>query len=114
MDVGEWLRHLGLGQYEAAFCENEVDADVLHQLTAEDLKELGVAAVGHRRRLLAAIAKLQAETVVQPPAEPIGEVRREPRQVLHDAREGPVGEGNLMRTVGSGKLPACMERAAAA
>ena len=59
MDVGNWLRNLGLERYEAAFRENAVGADVLHQLTAEDLKELGVAAVGHRRRLLAAIAELQ-------------------------------------------------------
>ena len=43
MDVGGWLRSLGLGQYEAAFRENEVDGEVLPNLTAEDLKDLGVA-----------------------------------------------------------------------
>ena len=42
MDVGDWLRGLGLGQYEATFRENEIDVDVLPTLTAEDLKELGV------------------------------------------------------------------------
>lgn len=47
MGVANWLRNLGLTQYEAAFRENEVDADVLRQLTADDLKDLGVAAVGH-------------------------------------------------------------------
>jgi predicted ATPase/class 3 adenylate cyclase len=59
MNVADWLRFLGLERYEAAFRENDVDLDLLHQLTAEDLKELGVATVGHRRRLLAAIAALK-------------------------------------------------------
>ena len=60
MDVAAWLRGLGLGEYEAAFRANAVDASVLPELTAEDLKEIGVAAVGHRRKLLAAIAALRA------------------------------------------------------
>ena len=55
MDIGGWLRGLGLAQYEAAFRENEIDTEILPHLTAEDLKELGVASVGHRRKLLAAI-----------------------------------------------------------
>ena len=59
-DVSAWLRGLGLGQYEAAFRDNGVDASVLPELTAEDLREIGVAAVGHRRKLLAAIAALRA------------------------------------------------------
>ena len=50
MDV-VWLRSLGLGKYEAAFRENEIDETVLPGLTAEDLKELGVASLGHRRKL---------------------------------------------------------------
>jgi class 3 adenylate cyclase/tetratricopeptide (TPR) repeat protein len=58
MDVAEWLAALGLGQYETAFRANAVDADVLRQLTSEDLIELGVTAVGHRRKLLSAIARL--------------------------------------------------------
>src|SRR5690349_3629271 len=58
MDVGVWLRGLGLGQYEAAFRENEIDGDVLPALTADDLKELGITVVGHRRKLLSAIASL--------------------------------------------------------
>ena len=47
MDIVVWLWSLGLGQYEAAFRENEIDETVLPGLTAEDLKELGVTAVGH-------------------------------------------------------------------
>jgi hypothetical protein len=50
MDVGERPRSLGLGQYEVAFRENEIDGAVLPKLTADDLKELGVATVGHRRK----------------------------------------------------------------
>ena len=52
MDVGGWLRSLGLERYEAVFRENDVDETVLPNLTAEDLKELGVASLGHRRKLL--------------------------------------------------------------
>src|ERR1700726_1248202 len=59
MDVVVWLRSLGLGKYEAIFRENEIDETVLPDLTAEDLKELGVTALGHRRKLLAAIAALR-------------------------------------------------------
>jgi class 3 adenylate cyclase len=61
MDVAEWLRTLGLGQYEAAFRENSVTTDLLLSLTPEDLKDLGVTAVGHRRRLLDAIASLRTD-----------------------------------------------------
>ena len=58
MDIVVWLRSLGLGKYEAAFRENEIDETVLPSLTHETLKELGVAAVGHRLKLLDAIAAL--------------------------------------------------------
>jgi class 3 adenylate cyclase len=60
MEIADWLRKLGLEQYEAAFRANEIDARVLPSLTAEDLKDLGVGLVGHRRRLLDAIAALAA------------------------------------------------------
>ncbi len=59
MDVAHWLRQLGLERYEAAFRENDVSAAILSDLTAEDLKELGVVSVGHRRQLLEAIATLR-------------------------------------------------------
>jgi class 3 adenylate cyclase len=61
MDIGGWLRDLGLGQYEQNFRDNRIGADVLGRLTAEDLKEIGVEAVGDRRRLLSAIATLLTE-----------------------------------------------------
>jgi class 3 adenylate cyclase/tetratricopeptide (TPR) repeat protein len=58
MDVGDWLRSIGLGEYAAAFADNHVDASVLPTLTSGDLKELGVLSIGHRKKLLAAIAEL--------------------------------------------------------
>jgi class 3 adenylate cyclase len=68
MDVVVWLRGLGLGKYEAAFRENEIDEAVLPNLTAEDLKDLGVGIVGHRRKLLEAIAALRADTTRRAPS----------------------------------------------
>jgi class 3 adenylate cyclase len=68
MDVFLWLRSLSLGQYEAAFRDNEIDETVLPSLTAEDLKELGVAALGHRRKLLDAIAALRVEESAKTPS----------------------------------------------
>ena len=67
MDVRGWLRRIGLEQYEAAFRENEIDDTVLPSLTAEDLKDLGVGSVGHRRKLLEAIAALRAEASAHDP-----------------------------------------------
>src|SRR5580704_4616560 len=61
MDVGGWLRKLGLEHYEATFRENKIDDTVLPSLTAEDLKDLGVGFVGDRRKLLDAIAAVRAE-----------------------------------------------------
>jgi class 3 adenylate cyclase/predicted ATPase len=67
MDLGGWLRSLGLGQDEAAFRENAIDDTVLPSLTAEDLKDLGVGIVGHRRKLLDAIAALRADASAKAP-----------------------------------------------
>ena len=61
MDIVVWLRSLGLGKYEAAFRENDIDETVLPNLTVEDLKDLGVSIVGHRRKLLDAIAALRTD-----------------------------------------------------
>ena len=59
MDIAAWLRDLGLGRYEQTFRDNHVDPEVLPQLTAEDLAGLGVTSIGHRRKLLAAIAAVR-------------------------------------------------------
>ncbi len=69
MDILAWLTELGLERYDQAFRENEIAAELLPKLTAEDLKDLGVAVVGHRRRLLEAIAAL-AESASARKAEP--------------------------------------------
>jgi class 3 adenylate cyclase len=77
MDLAVWLRSLGLERYEAVFRENEIDERVLPSLTQEDLKEIGVVPVGHRRILLEAIAALrtdagaQASSPTKAPARPV-------------------------------------------
>ncbi len=60
MDIEAWLQGLGLERYVPAFRDNEIDWEVLPKLTSEDLREIGVAAIGHRRKLLDAIAALGA------------------------------------------------------
>lgn len=61
MDVRGWLEGLGLGQYADAFEANHIDQQLLRTLTAEDLREIGIGSLGHRKRLLEAIAGLGGE-----------------------------------------------------
>src|SRR6516165_2083060 len=68
MDIAAWLRGLGLEQYAPAFAQNDIGPDLLPSLTAEELKEIGIASLGHRRRLLEAIAALRPA----PAAVPLG------------------------------------------
>ena len=79
MDILAWLEQLGLGQYGRVFAENDIDVSVLGQLTDSDLKELGVSSLGHRKRLLAAIAAEQArnQLAVGPAEPPPGDERRQ-------------------------------------
>src|SRR6476646_8770886 len=89
MDIVVWLRSLGLEKYEAAFRENEIDETVLPSLTEEHLKQLGVTALGHRMKLLDAIAVLRTGATAQAPSggqaaprvSPSPEDRAERRQV---------------------------------
>ena len=75
MDVGDWLRSLGLEEYEAAFREHAIDDSLLPSLTAEDLKDLGVVIVGHRRRLLNGIATLRTDANAKiPPADALSAI----------------------------------------
>jgi class 3 adenylate cyclase len=86
MNVGDWLRGLGLEQYEGAFRENEIDGEILPTLTADDLKDLGVAVVGHRRKMLTAIAQLAASSAPSARiAEPVSPAPAP--EVAHDAAE---------------------------
>jgi class 3 adenylate cyclase len=84
MDVVAWLRGLGLERYAPAFRENDIDGEVLRELTPDDLISIGVTSVGHRRKLLAAIASLgtapPAATVMAVPRDdsaPAGAERRQ-------------------------------------
>jgi class 3 adenylate cyclase len=63
MNIAAWLQSLGLDRYESLFRDNEIDWEVLPKLTSEDLKEIGVIAIGHRRRMLDAIAAFGAPTL---------------------------------------------------
>ena len=78
IDVGAWLRDRGLGQYEAAFRENEIDIDILAELTEAHLEKLGMP-LGHRIRVLKAIANLEASersaVAVAPAPEPLTTVQ---------------------------------------
>src|SRR5271169_639821 len=90
MDVGEWLRRLGLGQYEAVFRDSEIDADVLPELEDQHLKDLGVS-LGHRLKILRAIRELAAgEPTKEHPAPKAPQPHRDvlrPRRVDEHLRE---------------------------
>ena len=92
MDVVVWLRSLGLGKYEAAFRENEIDETVLPSLTHENLKELGVTALGHRLKLLDAIAALRNDASVQTPPVAVAPARPSAATPTAARVAEPVGE----------------------
>src|ERR1700756_944725 len=85
MDIAAGLQGLGFGRYVAAFRDNEIDWEVLPKLTSEDLREIGVAAIGHRRKLLDAIAALgataPAAAVTAAPSDASAPVEAERRQL---------------------------------
>lgn len=70
VDIGAWLRGLGLEQYARAFADNDIEAQTLRDLNGDDLKDIGVVSVGHRKRLLAAIAELSDEGPERAPPTP--------------------------------------------
>jgi hypothetical protein len=67
LDIEAWLRGLGLEHYAQAFRDNAIDGEILPKLTADDLKDIGVTIVGHRRKMLEAIAALRAVNGPAPP-----------------------------------------------
>ena len=105
MGVGDWLGQLGLRQYEKAFAENAIDAEVLQQLTAEDLNDLGVSLLGHRRKLLTAIEALRSGAEPASFAGVGGELDGQ-AAVMPQRRHVTVLFGNL---VGSGALAASLD-----
>src|SRR5579864_9506793 len=74
MEIEEWLNSLGLQEYTRRFIENDIDSELLPKLTNEDLKELGIESLGHRRKILNAIAAL----CVEPPPKPAPQPSPEP------------------------------------
>jgi class 3 adenylate cyclase/tetratricopeptide (TPR) repeat protein len=70
IEITHWLRGLGLEQFAAAFLANDIDAGILPELTADDLIGLGVTSIGHRRKLLAAIATLREGSAISDPPTP--------------------------------------------
>jgi class 3 adenylate cyclase/predicted ATPase len=64
--IADWLEKLGLGQYAQRFAENDIDFDILSDLTDQDLEKIGVTSVGHRRKLLRAIANLKGGEEITP------------------------------------------------
>ena len=109
MDIVVWLRSLGLGQYEAAFRDNEIDETVLPNLTAEDLKDLGVSVVGHRRKLLDAIAALRTEAGTKAPSPDAANTSSAPTISLEDRAERRQITVMFSDLVGSTTLSARMD-----
>jgi class 3 adenylate cyclase len=106
MDLGAWLRDLDLEEYEAAFRQNHIDATVLPSLTAEDLKDLGIGSIGHRRKLLEAIALLRPETTTKAPPPVAPSTIPKPSQDTAERRQVTVMFSDL---VGSTALSARMD-----
>jgi hypothetical protein len=66
VDIAAWLTSLGLGRYQQAFAEDDIDGAVLSRLTGENLKKMGIVSIGHRRKLLESIADLDAQPNIVP------------------------------------------------
>ena len=88
--VTNWLEQLGLGHYASAFAKNDISIELLRELTSDDLKDLGVASLGHRKTMLNAIALLSTDNsdVTKPVSEPatassgVGEAERRQLTVM--------------------------------
>ena len=109
MDVLVWLRSLGLERYEAAFRDNEIDETVLPSLTQETLKELGVTAVGHRLKLLDAIAALRADASGKAPSADVATASSAPSASPEDRAERRQVTVMFSDLVGSTALSARMD-----
>src|SRR5262245_42410732 len=85
--IAEWLEKLGLSEYAQRFAENDIDFTILGDLSDQDLEKIGVASLGHRRKLLRAIASLESSVenapaaAVAAPAAPLALDTAERRQV---------------------------------
>src|SRR6516225_2682120 len=79
--IADWLGKLGLGQYAQRFAENDIDFDILRNLTDQDLEKIGVTSLGHRRQMLRAIAEL-GEAI---PSAPTGSATKPERELPDEA-----------------------------
>ena len=109
MDVVVWLRSLGLGKYEAVFRENEIDETVLPSLTEEHLKQLGVTALGHRVKLLDAIAALRTDKGAKGPSADLATKSAAPSASPEDRAERRQVTVMFSDLVGSTALSARMD-----
>ena len=109
MDIGSWLRNLGLGKYEAAFRDNEIDGTVLPSLTHENLKELGVSALGHRLKLLEAVAALRNQKSGRTPSTETAATSSAPNASLEGRAERRQVTVMFSDLVGSTALSARMD-----
>jgi hypothetical protein len=98
--VADWLQNIGLGQYAQRFAENDITLAILPHLTDQDLKELGITSLGHRRQLLLAIAEISS--VQKDPARP-------PSATPHDTAERRQVTVMFSDLVGSTALSARMD-----
>jgi class 3 adenylate cyclase/predicted ATPase len=80
-NVADWLHRLGLEQYAPVFAANDIDAEVLPELTADDLLGLGIVSIGHRRKLLAAITALRRGAEIAPVSAAVTSSEAERRQL---------------------------------
>ena len=109
MDVANWLRSLGLEEYEAAFRDNKINERVLPNLTQEDLKEIGVGPVGHRRVLVDAIAALRGDASSKAPSTDVSPASSGPRISPEDRAERRQVTVMFSDLVGSTALSARMD-----
>ena len=109
MDVMVWLRGLGLEEYEAAFRDHKINERVLPNLTQEDLKEIGVGPVGHRRLLLEAIAALRTDASGKPPSADVATTSIAPSASPEDRAERRQVTVMFSDLVGSTALSASMD-----
>ena len=109
MDIVVWLRSLGLGKYEAAFRENDIDETVLPSLTDEHLKQLGVTSLGHRVKLLDAIAALRGDAGAAGPSAAARDRVKHPKRTSRRPRRAPPVTVMFSDLVGSTALSARMD-----
>jgi SAM domain (Sterile alpha motif)/Adenylate and Guanylate cyclase catalytic domain len=77
--IADWLKELGMSEYTERFADNHIDESILRELTDQDLKDLGVVSLGHRRKMLRAIAELAGSTPGSP--QPAATPEPKPRDV---------------------------------